>query len=160
MKLQLSFFDKRESGPKCVAQKYKLTLVKEESFSDYKIQGVKAAVEFLKKHLKLDLEPEEVFICLCLDIQLNIVGIFEVARGTLDSALISTRKIFKRALLTNCHSIIVAHNHPGGCLRPSTEDIKTTQKIKDAAKLLDIKFNDHIIVTENSYYSFAEAGII
>lgn len=72
----------------------------------------------------------------------------------------NTREIFKRVLLTNCHSIIIAHNHPGGSAKPSMDDIKTTEKIKEAAQLLDIRLNDHIIVTEEDYYSFSQAGIL
>lgn len=75
-------------------------------------------------------------------------------------ALVHTREIFKRVLLTNCHSIIIAHNHPGGSAKPSMDDINTTKKIKEAAQLLDIRLNDHIIVAEDSYYSFSQAGIL
>lgn len=160
---QFSFFDGKEfkPEPKCIAQKYKISLIKEESYAyNFQLANVGLAVGFLKEHLRLHLEPEEVLVVLCLDVQLNINAIFEVSRGTLDMALVRTREIFKRVLLTNCHSIIVAHNHPGGSAKPSMEDINTTKKIKEAAQLLDLRLNDHIIVTEDSYYSFSQAGIL
>ncbi len=161
MKNQLSFFDEKKSEPRCVAQKYKLMLIKEQSYLyNNQIRSVNSAVEFLRKHLLLHCEPEEVFIVLCLDVQLNLTAVFEVARGTIDSALVSTREVFKRILLVNCHSIIIAHNHPGGSAKPSMDDINTTKKIKEAAQLLDIRLNDHIIIAEDSYYSFSQAGIL
>ncbi|ABP68169.1 DNA repair protein RadC [Caldicellulosiruptor saccharolyticus DSM 8903] len=163
MKNQLSFFDRKVYAPepRCIAQKYRISLIKEESFAyNFQLANVRLAVDFLKKHLKLHLEPEEVLVVLCLDVQLNLNAIFEVSRGTLDMAPANTREIFKRVLLTNCHSIIIAHNHPGGSAKPSMDDIKTTEKIKEAAQLLDIRLNDHIIVTEEDYYSFSQAGIL
>jgi DNA repair protein RadC len=57
-------------------------------------------------------------------------------------------------------SIILSHNHPSGNLQPSQEDIKLTQKLKQAADQMDINVQDHLIVGENSYYSFADEGII
>jgi len=157
----LSFFDEKKSEPRCVVQKYKLLLVKEQSYLyNNQLKNVNSAVEFLKKHLLLHCEPEEVFTVICLDLQLNVTAVFEVARGTINTALVSTHEIFKRVLLTNCNSIIIAHNHPGGSERPSMDDINTTKRIKEAAQLLDIKLNDHIIITENAYFSFAEAGIL
>ncbi|MFN0256811.1 JAB domain-containing protein [Pedobacter ureilyticus] len=60
----------------------------------------------------------------------------------------------------NATSLIVAHNHPSGNLRPSSEDIRLTKKLKEAGKLLEIEVHDHLIVTESSYYSMAEEGMM
>jgi DNA repair protein RadC len=68
--------------------------------------------------------------------------------------------ILQGALLTNAVAIILAHNHPSGNVKPSTEDINTTAKITKAAKLLDISVLDHIIYTRENCYSFADDGEI
>ena len=57
-------------------------------------------------------------------------------------------------------AVIVAHNHPSGSLRPSEQDIKLTQKIKHGGMLLDIKINDHLIITEDGYFSFQDEGML
>ena len=66
--------------------------------------------------------------------------------------------IFKRLISVGAVSFIVAHNHPSGSPSPSEEDKAVTKKLKMGAELLDIKFLDHIIITENNYYSFSDYG--
>lgn len=70
------------------------------------------------------------------------------------------KKIFQVALKSNASSIILAHNHPSGNLQPSEADIKLTRKIKDAGTNLDLPVIDHIILTSESYYSFADEGLL
>ncbi|ADQ41535.1 DNA repair protein RadC [Caldicellulosiruptor acetigenus I77R1B] len=155
---QLTFADCPRTN---MVSKYKLVVVREESFPyNTSIRNVSKAVEFLKRHLRLHQEPEEVFIAVATDPQLNPVAVFEVARGTLTEAQISMRELFKRLIISNCNSFIVAHNHPGGSERPSLDDVRTTDRIRETAKLLGITFNDHIIVTEEGYYSFAENNML
>ncbi len=68
--------------------------------------------------------------------------------------------IFQTALKANACAIIVAHNHPSGNLQPSVADKKITQKIKEAGQLLDIHLLDHIILSTDSYFSFADESLI
>ncbi len=68
--------------------------------------------------------------------------------------------IFAAALKVNCCAIIISHNHPSGNLKPSRQDQELTQKIKYGAQLLDINLFDHIIVTNEAFYSFADQGLI
>ncbi len=70
------------------------------------------------------------------------------------------RVIFATALKATATSVIVSHNHPSGNLQPSSEDIRLTKKLKEAGKLLEIEVHDHLIVTENSFYSMAEEGLM
>ena len=65
-----------------------------------------------------------------------------------------------KALATACVGVIVCHNHPSGKLTPSKADKEVTLKIKDAGRTLDIKLLDHLIITEKSYFSFADDGIL
>ena len=66
--------------------------------------------------------------------------------------------VLKEALLANATNIALAHNHPSGNLRPSREDDRLTDKVKQAAKLLDITLIDHVIVTNDGYYSYQDEG--
>lgn len=70
------------------------------------------------------------------------------------------RLILQGALLTNATGIILAHNHPSGSLRPSSEDDALTRKIVEAAEIMNIRVNDHIILTSEGFYSYADEGRI
>lgn len=140
-------------------QKYHLELVKENSFTYKKshINSPQTIATILRDTLKMHLQSEEIFVCLCLDTKNNIIGIFEVSRGTINSSLVHPREVFKRALLCNAASIIVAHNHPSGEVNPSREDIAITDRLQQAGNLLGIEMLDHIIIgDESTYYSFRD----
>ena len=76
--------------------------------------------------------------------------------GTLTSTPIDHRRVIKEALLSNATAIILFHNHPSGNPAPSVSDINETNKLKKACDIFDISLLDHIIVTDKSYFSFAE----
>lgn len=101
------------------------------------------------------LDHEEVWV-IFLTAANTVITKEMVAKGTLKSALISNQVIFRRALLNNAASIILFHNHPSGDHRPSQADIQMTSRINSACKIMDIRLLDHIIVTDDSFYSFAE----
>lgn len=90
----------------------------------------------------------------------RVLGIINLSTGGGASTVMDARVIFTTALKANATSLIVAHNHPSGNLRPSSEDIRLTKKLKEAGKLLEIEVHDHLIVTESSYYSMAEEGMM
>ena len=79
-----------------------------------------------------------------------------ITTGTIMSTLIDHRRIIKEALNCNATAIILFHNHPSGVPTPSTADIKETEKLRKACEIFDISLLDHIIVSEKSYYSFAD----
>ena len=83
-----------------------------------------------------------------------------ISQGGLTSTVVDPRLIFKKALLEEATSLILYHNHPSGSLRPSQPDKELTSKIKEASNYLDIKLMDHIIVSEEGYYSFADHGLL
>jgi len=74
--------------------------------------------------------------------------------------MVDTRLVYKSALAHGSTALILVHNHPSGTLQPSQADKTITQKLKNAGDLLDIKILDHIIVTEKTYFSFADEGIL
>jgi len=83
-----------------------------------------------------------------------------VSIGTLNRALVHPREIFRSAIVNNCSSIMVAHNHPSGNLERSREDDDVTNRLKEAGQLLGIKLLDHIIVTDCQYMSYQEEGLL
>lgn len=102
----------------------------------------------------------EVFAVLFLN-RANKINHFEiVSTGGITGTVADPRMILKKALEEDAVSIILCHNHPSGSLKPSRADEELTQKIKEAAKYFDIKVLDHIIVSEDGYYSFADEGIL
>jgi DNA repair protein RadC len=91
----------------------------------------------------------------------NRVNHFEIiSKGGITGTVADPRVILKKALEEDAVSLILCHNHPSGSIRPSRADEELTAKIKEAARFLDIKILDHIIVSEYGYYSFADEGII
>lgn len=113
---------------------------------------------FLQQQLK-DLQ-REVFGVVYLN-RANKVNHFEiVSEGGITGTVADPRVILRKALEENAVNIILCHNHPSGSLKPSRSDEQLTQKIKQAASYLDIRVLDHIIVSDDGYYSFADEGLI
>ena len=104
----------------------------------------------------------EYFVALLLDGKNRITGIHTVSQGSLNQSIVHPRETFKAAILANCGSIILAHNHPTGDTTPSSEDLAITRRLKEAGDILGIKILDHIIIdTEShSYLSFTERGLL
>ena len=90
----------------------------------------------------------------------KVLGILEASSGGVTGTVADPRLVFVAALKANACNIIISHNHPSGNLKTSNADEELTQKIKQAGDLLDIKLFDHIIVSSESYYSFADQGLI
>jgi len=105
-------------------------------------------------------KEQEHLITLVLDPKNNIRGYYIVVIGLADYAVAHAREIFRYAILNNASSIIIAHNHPSGNTEPSNDDVRLTANMKDAAKIIDIKLLDHIIISETSYFSFREKNMI
>jgi DNA repair protein RadC len=91
----------------------------------------------------------------------RVLGVYPLSTGGVTGTIADPRLIFSVALKINAAGIILSHNHPSGNLSPSKADKDLTDKIKEGSKLLDVKLLDHIIVTpENTYYSFADEGLL
>ena len=103
---------------------------------------------------------QEQFMVVYLNIKNIIISYRILFKGTIDSSIIHPREIFKEALLLSSSRILLVHNHPSGDVTPSEADIQSTLKIIDAGKLMGVKVIDHIIVSSNRYFSFANAEII
>lgn len=101
----------------------------------------------------LRLKDYEILKVLYLNNKLKLIH-EEDFSGGIDMVSVPSRKIYKNAILYNASNVVLVHNHPSGDISPSEEDIKTTEKLYDALKKLDVKLVDHIIVSENDYFSF------
>lgn len=104
--------------------------------------------------------PHEEFWVVMLSRANKLITRYNVSKGGLTGTVIDVRLILKKALECNAASMIISHNHPSGNLQPSDADINVTKKIKNAAQIMDIPLLDHIIVTDNGYFSFADEGLL
>ncbi len=104
--------------------------------------------------------PHEEFWIIYLNNSNKVMDRFQLSKGGITGTLVDVRLALKRALELGATSIILAHNHPSGNLNPSNSDKQLTQKLKTAGESLDIKVLDHVIVTEKSYFSFADEGLL
>lgn len=146
-----------------IIARYRVELVKDSNckydIDSKRISSPDDAYRIIEEIFRMSVQAEEIFVMLVLDSKNNIVGSFEVSRGSLNSSIVHPREVFKRALLLNASSIVIAHNHPSGESEPSHEDIVLTNRIDECGKLLGIKVIDHII-TGDYFYSFKEEGMI
>lgn len=101
-------------------------------------------------------ELQEKFIILLFDKQFKLIKKCEVFKGTIDAVNVYPREIFKEALKENASFIVLAHNHPGGEVMPSIQDDEITKILVKNGQLIGIKVIDHLIVTQNSYFSYYE----
>lgn len=106
-----------------------------------------------------DLDHEQFWV-LMLNNSNKVIYKLPLSKGGITATMVDTRLVFKNALAQGATALILAHNHPSGALKPSLADEKLTQKIKNAGELLDIKVLDHIIVTEKTYFSFADESLL
>jgi DNA repair protein RadC len=90
----------------------------------------------------------------------KVLGIYEISSGGIAGTVVDLRLIFSAALKANATSLIMIHNHPSGNLTASEADKQITKKVKEAGKLLDITLLDSLIITPESYYSFADEGAL
>lgn len=123
------------------------------------IKSPRTVADLLRAHGALN-EEVEVLYALLLDCQNNVRGLVEVSRGILNSSLVHPREVYRLAIVHGAAGLIVAHNHPSGNPAPSADDKAMTAQLADAGRLLDIPLYDHVIITDGSYFSFAEAGLL
>ncbi|HUZ57223.1 MAG TPA: DNA repair protein RadC [Hanamia sp.] len=124
-----------------------------------KLQSSKELAQYLKSTLKD--HPYEVFAVVVFLNKANKVKHFEIlSKGGLTHTIVDPRIIFQKALEVQATSMVLCHNHPSGNLRPSRADEELTAKLKNAGKLVEIQVLDHLIVSDEGYYSFADEGIM
>jgi len=125
-----------------------------------KIKTSLDAYEIMKQYFDEDtLALQETFIIMFLNQSNMPIGVYTISKGGITSTIVDIRLILAVALKCACTGLVLAHNHPSGGLKPSSPDLKLTEKIRAGCKLLDIKLFDHLIISPyNSYYSMADSG--
>lgn len=122
-----------------------------------KITQSSVAAGILRDYMS-GLDHEEMW-AMFLTIENSLIDQEMLTKGTLTSTLIDARTIVKHSLMNNAAGVIIVHNHPSGNPNPSPCDVRETQKVRDACKLMDISLVDHIVISRDSYYSFADEAI-
>jgi DNA repair protein RadC len=122
------------------------------------VRSAKDIVDILMPRMR-DLK-KEVFKTVMLDSKNRIIDIIEITKGTVNQANPIIREIFHKALELFATGLICVHNHPSGNIIPSKEDKDFTKTLSEAGKIMQVKVLDHIIIGDNSYYSFADNKII
>lgn len=122
-----------------------------------KADSSRKAYELVKKSIST--ETEEVWV-LALNSNLELLNKELIFKGTADKCLIHPRDIFRFLCRNNAISYILAHSHPSGNSKPSKEDLKITKQLYIASQLFEIHMADHLIVTKNDYFSFADYGVM
>jgi DNA repair protein RadC len=113
------------------------------------------------KHVWSDkIEFVEESILLLLNRANKALGFVKLSSGGTTGTIVDIKLIFAIALKTNAHSIIIAHNHPSGNLRPSDADLKLTKELSASGKILGIPLLDHLILTDEGYYSMSDEGVL
>ena len=102
----------------------------------------------------------EQFYVLLLDRQNQLYAYKQISSGGVSATYTDPKLIFQTALLCHASQIILVHNHPSGNIQPSNNDLQMTKRLKDVGELLELPVLDHVIITDESYYSFADDGKI
>ena len=119
------------------------------------------AYRLLLRHWEDDnLDYCEKFKVILLSRANQVLGIVNVSSGGVAGTVCDPKMVFGAAIKANASSIILSHNHPSGNLTASDADIRLTQKLKEAGQLLDLPVLDHLIVTRDGHYSFADEGML
>lgn len=135
-----------------VALKYKTQIPVEDM---PKIECPDDAIILLRSVWDQDtIQLREEFIIILLNNSKKCLGLSRVSIGGASCTIVDIATIFQIAILGNAKSLILAHNHPSGSLKPSTADIQLTNQVKKSGQLLGITVDDHIILSENEHYSF------
>ncbi|MBK9723317.1 MAG: JAB domain-containing protein [Saprospiraceae bacterium] len=126
-----------------------------------KITSSQSAYDVIKPlYESATIDVYESFLLLLLNRSNIVTGWVKISQGGITGTVADVRLVMKYAIDNLACAIIISHNHPSGETKPSSQDIELTNKIKQAAALMDIHLLDHIIVTENKYYSFGDEGML
>ncbi len=130
---------------------------KQDKIVDVKFTSPEVVYEYYKNIISTD---QEFFYCLYLDSSKKILKEKLLFIGTVNHSMVHPRDIFKEAYRLNATAFICVHNHPTGDVRPSEDDLITTERLNQIGALMGIKLLDHVIISKNKYYSFLENGKI
>ena len=130
-------------------------------FFNFKIEDSRKSFELILQKWEQDrIEMQEEVKVLLLNRNNKVLGIYALAKGGITSCVVDVRIILAVALKALATGIILVHNHPSGNLNPSTDDKKITEQLNSSCKLMGITLLDHLIITKDDYFSFADEGLL
>jgi len=122
------------------------------------VDGARAAAGLVPAEVRC--ARKEHFLVLCLNARRQLLRIETVSVGTLSASLVHPREVFSPAISHGAAAVVAVHNHPSGDPSPSAEDREATRRLQRAGELLGIPLADHVIVSESSFFSFRESGLL
>ncbi|WP_126652976.1 JAB domain-containing protein [Chryseobacterium aureum] len=129
--------------------------------SEQKISNSRETYSLIINHWNLDtIEMLEEVKILLLNRSNKVLGVYDLSKGGMSSSIIDVKIVLSIALKSLASGIIISHNHPSGNLSPSKADTDITEKLKSACNLMDITVLDHLIISKDNYYSFADDGVL
>ena len=129
--------------------------------SAQKISNSRETYSLITNYWNLNtIEMQEEVKVILLNKANKVLGIFDLSKGGICSSIIDVKIVLSIALKTLASGIIIVHNHPSTNLTPSKADIDITQKLKSACKIMEILLLDHLIITKEDYFSFADDGLL
>lgn len=140
--------------------KYELRARQVERFKEAEVKSSIEAYDYAMQFYHEDINIYESCFMIMVNNAGKIIGWMKISQGGIADTPVDARLVCKAALDTLATQVILVHNHPSGSTRPSRSDKALTGKIKNALELFSISLVDHIIVTEQKYFSFAEEGLI
>jgi DNA repair protein RadC len=152
---------KKQSILKSIGEVKLSYITKQDPETCPKITSPAVAVEIVRSlYSKHDIQRVELFMVIYLNRANRVIGWAKTSLGGISGTVVDARIVFQGAILKNASAMIVSHNHPSGQLIPSDADKRVTKKLVEGGKFLEIQVLDHIIITKNGHYSFADQGEI
>jgi DNA repair protein RadC len=137
---------------------YRLQLVREADYPyDLSTLSSPAAAAKFFRPLFEGIDREQMAVAF-LDAKHRVIGVGIVSIGSLTASIVHPREVFKPAVLSNASAVLICHNHPSGVPEPSPEDISLTSRLSQAGDILGIRLLDHVILGDDSHYSFVDSG--
>ena len=131
---------------------------KKQDFPIEKIRSAQDIYNYARKFYFDDINIYESVFIIMLNQAMNTIGYAKISQGGVSSCLIDKRIVAKYAIESLASAVILVHNHPSGCLQPSKFDDKFTSDIQRCLQMFDIRLLDHVIISEDSFYSYNDEG--
>jgi DNA repair protein RadC len=131
-----------------------------DDISNVKIGGSQDVNDYIRSVYPVEINIREAMVVLYLNNSNRTIGYSVASIGGITGTVVDVRLVLRDALLTGSTSLVLIHGHPSGSLKPSQADISITNKVKKAAEFMDMKLLDHLIITEGSFFSFADDGLL
>lgn len=135
------------------AVEYTIKATKQD-FSIAKVKCSEDAFNFAKQFYFDDINIYESCFIMLINHANNVMGYAKISQGGICSTMVDVRIVAKYAIETLATAVILVHNHPSGNLKPSNDDDRMTNSVKKGLELLNVKLLDHLIISENGYYSY------